>query len=412
MDKNRLNQAKLDKVLAVLNNELSASTVLSTEEESLLQEFIAIKANVKVYDGEIPDTETSLTELKRKLNFADEENEPSIKPVKLWPRVVAAASILLVLGAGLWFYNKGILSPKASMSLSKGNDIAPGRNIAMLTLGDGRVVKLSDAKTGVIINANDLSYTDGSSIQDNTVNHLSGSRKGDQSISLVTPRGGQYQVKLSDGTLVWLNAASKLIFPSKFTGSERKVQLSGEGYFEVAKSKTQPFIVVSNGQKVEVLGTHFNISAYGDELSVKTTLLEGSVKVLPSALPKSLPGSEELVEGQRRNDDKGGRILKPGQQSTITSSNQIAVAEVDVSQVIAWKAGEFVFTNESLESIMRKVARWYDVEVIYDSNAPRGVTLGGYVSRSRNISVILERMERTGKVIFKIDGKKVYVLPK
>jgi len=252
------------------------------------------------------------------------------------------------------------------------NDIAPGKNTATLTLASGKVINLDTNRTSVIVSDSVKTVT---------------------ALTAATPRGGTYQFTLPDGSKVWLNADSKLEFPSRFNGSERNISLSGEAYFEIAKDKAHPFIVRTKNQEVTVLGTHFNISSYADEALTTTTLAEGSVKV--SAF-----------------DSATGRqvaVLKPNQQAIQNPTGGMQVRQVDVSEALAWKNGEFVFDDEPLESIMRKVARWYDVDVVYEANAPKDVTLGGYVSRTRNISVVLEQMERTGKVKFKIAGRTVHV---
>jgi ferric-dicitrate binding protein FerR (iron transport regulator) len=242
-------------------------------------------------------------------------------------------------------------------------------------------------------------------------------------LTAATPRGGTYQITLPDGTKVWLNAASSLKFPASFGSLKtRSVELTGEGYFEVAKDKAHPFIVATAKQEVQVLGTHFNINAYNDEGSTKTTLLEGSVSVSSLPLYSSSRGkrSDERPLGHAtsrdlsyRRDDGGGRddvVLKPNQESVLTNNAQIRVTDVTAEDAVAWKNGDFVFRGEALESVMRKVARWYDVEVVYADDVPRDVVIGGYVSRSRNISVVLERMAKTGRIKFKIEGKKITVM--
>ncbi|WP_448634128.1 FecR family protein [Pedobacter panaciterrae] len=191
--------------------------------------------------------------------------------------------------------------------------------------------------------------------------------------------------------------------------AQRKIELSGEAYFEVAKNKTHPFIVVSNEQLVEVLGTHFNISNYTDEGSIKTTLLEGSLIVTSSRGKRSGEGSLGHATSRDLSYRRDDVILKPGQQSTFTHNKPIEVKQVDASDVIAWKDGKFAFRNESLESIMRKVARWYDVEIEYQNNQIGKEILGGSFTRSEQISTILTTLELASDVHFKIQGKKVII---
>ncbi|WP_316815150.1 FecR family protein [Pedobacter nyackensis] len=315
------------------------------------------------------------------------ESLPAGKPRKylLWPRFAAAASIVFAIGTGIWFYNARNSNRGTNLSLSQ-HDVAPGKNIATLTLANGKTITLSDAKTGVVIHADKLAYNDGSLVTPNS------SGQTGKDLVVNTPRGGQYQLILPDGTKVWLNAASSLKFPANFAGvNQRKVVLNGEAYFEVHKDRKQPFIVESVGQVVEVLGTHFNISANPDEGAIKTTLVEGSVKV---------------VQAQTNNI----AILKPNQQSTITGGiDKIKVDTVDPESALAWKNGYFMFDDEDLESILMKVAKWYDVEIVYEQK-PAGLSFIGTVSRSRNVSEVLHALERTGKIKFKIEDKKITVL--
>lgn len=301
----------------------------------------------------------------------------------LWPRIFTAAVVLLTLSVGVWFF-KLRKSATAGKLVQNRQDIGPGKNIAMLTLADGKAITLSEAKKGLIVNSNKLAYDDGSSVI------TSSFKAADMMVS--TPRGGQYQLVLPDGTKVWLNAASSLKFSGNLIAAgERRVILKGEAYFEVFKDKRRPFVVESMGQKVEVLGTHFNVSANPDESAIKTTLIEGCVQV-----------SQEGT--------KNAKILKPNQQSIITAGlAQIKVEDVDPESVLAWKNGYFMFDDEDLESIMQKVAKWYDVEIQYEQK-PVGLTFIGTVSRSRNVSEVLHALERTGKIRFKIEDRRILVL--
>lgn len=267
---------------------------------------------------------------------------PAKKPVsRLWLRVVAAASVILVT---LWFYRDKLPGPNPELVIAV-NHAAPGHNQATLTLANGKTIPLSEAKTGVVIGTDQLSYNDGSRV--NTPAEPKTGAAGLQ-LTATTPRGGTYQVTLPDGTLVWLNAASKLVFPSRFNNRERKVQLSGEAYFEVAKRGAhRPFIVVSKNQEVEVLGTHFNISSYPDDNNVKTTLLEGRVLVKNTL-----------------SDEQHNIVLTPGQQAVVGPGSGIKVTEADPELAIAWKNGLFYFKDADLKTILRTFSRWYDIEVI------------------------------------------------
>ncbi|NQX39013.1 FecR protein [Pedobacter steynii] len=293
------------------------------------------------------------------------------RTIRLWPRIAMVAAALALIFVGVYFF-KSVLQPEVKNIVAR-NDVSPGSNKATIRLADGKTISLSGSKSGVVVDRSKIAYNDGSLVQHSI---------GVQTIS--TPRGGTYQITLSDGTRVWLNAASSLTYVAGLNEKgERSVKLNGEAYFEVAKDKIHPFVVESRGQRVEVLGTHFNISSYEDESVVKTTLLEGSVKI---------------------ND----LILKPNEQSLL-SGNDLKVRQVDTENEIAWKNGEFIFKEDDLRATMRKIARWYDVEIIYDASAPAVLTPGGWVSRSKNISAVLKIMEATGKVHFKVEGRRITV---
>ncbi|MFN0257293.1 FecR family protein [Pedobacter ureilyticus] len=278
--------------------------------------------------------------------------------------------------------------------IAREKDIAPGQNKAYLTLSDGRRIDLTEASAGNVASETGLEVS--KSADGTLIYKASGTgtpTRGFNDIS--TPRGGQYTVVLPDGSKVWLNAGSSLRYPIAFGASGRSVTLMGEGYFEVAHIQTKegrmPFTVTvrrHNGEQelVKVLGTQFNINAYDDEPTIKTTLLKGSVRI-----------------------DAGGKsaLLKPGQQSKV-DNGRIELEPADTEMAIAWKNGDFVF-REDLHSAMRKVARWYDVEVVYEASAPEKLMLGGWMSRGTNISEVLDHIQSTGKVQFRLEGRRVTV---
>jgi len=300
--------------------------------------------------------------------------------VKLWPRLAAAASVLVLLSIGLLLYTSNKQAANHQQAVHK-SDINPGRNTATLTLANGKHVNLSDAKTGVVIDMSGLTYNDGTEIKELV--------KDEAFLMVATPRGGTYQVRLPDGTNVWLNALSTIKFPTTFSKlKQRRVELIGEAYFEVQKNVARPFIVTSAKQEVEVLGTHFNINSYADEHSIKTTLLEGSVKV--SALNSSVSS-----------------YLKPGMQSTFSSSGIKVQQLEDAEDAISWKSGYFTFNREDLDQLMRKVSRWYDVNVIYNDEAIKTIPFSGTITRFAQVSELLTMLELTGKVKFKIDGRNI-----
>ena len=299
--------------------------------------------------------------------------------VKLWPKIAVAASIIIAISTGLWFYVANQRNINIQSQIVQKN-ISPGRNTAILTLSDGKRINLSESKSAVVIDASKITYNDGTKIE---------AGKPSPELTITTPPGGTYEVHLSDGTKVWLNAASTFKFPSSFTESKyRKVEVIGEAYFEVAKDKAKPFIVSSAEQEVEVLGTHFNINSYADERSIKTTLLEGRVRV--SILNSSISG-----------------FLKPGMQSTLTKSG-IKIYQLEhPEEAVAWKKGSFTFRRENLDQIMRKISRWYNVNIIFNDQEIKSIPFSGTITRFANVSEVLKMLELTGKVQFKIEEKTI-----
>lgn len=307
---------------------------------------------------------------------------------------IAAAVAFVLISAALYFRSYFPVQRGSKTAVTKNEGINPGGNKAYLTLADGKKISLTDAENGTIQQQKGLKISktdDGTLVYE--VAKTEHQEKNVKTLynTIETPRGGQYQINLPDGTKVWLNAASLLKYPTQFSGSKRIVELEGEGYFEVAKNKNQKFIVKTASQEVEVLGTHFNINGYKDEATIKTTLLEGAVRI-------------SLARGKKV---EASTLLKPGQQSELFGKT-IDVKSVDTENVLAWKNGDFIFKGDDFNSIMRKIARWYDVEVVYKGDF-EDLKFGGYISRSKNISSVLSIMESTGKVHFKIEGKTITV---
>lgn len=322
------------------------------------------------------------------------EHKAPAKVNRLWYPAVAAACLVMVIGGGLFYYNQQISpEPKAAIVTNSINDVAPAQNTATLTLANGKKIILSDAPIGLIAEQTNVSIfktADGKLVYKAKFlkdNKQKTAINNPELNSITTARGQQYQVVLPDRSKIWLNAASTFTFPATFTTlNQRRVELVGEAYFEVAKDKNHPFIVRTDNQEVEVLGTHFNVNSYSDEAATRTTLLEGSVKV------------------SNHNEQK---ILRPGQESLLAKNN-LSVRKADTEEAIAWKNGDFIFNNEDFGSILRQVARWYNVEIV-DNGNHKNLHLSGTVSRSKNISVVLKALEVTGKVKFKIDGNRVIV---
>jgi transmembrane sensor len=316
-------------------------------------------------------------------------NQPA-RRVKLWPRMVAAAIIVLAIaGAGLYFLqpNRQNTQPVAK---EYANDIKPGGYHATLTLANGNTISLTTAVNGKLADQSGVSVSKTSEGQLAYEPVPGQAATADNAFNIVTtPVGGEYQVSLPDGSKVWLNAASSLKYPVHFNGNERKVELTGEAYFEIAHDAARPFRVVSAKQVVQVLGTHFNINAYEDEAAVVTTLLQGSVQVTP-ANGKSL-------------------VITPGQHA-VNKNSRLTAEPADVQNAIAWKSGKTQFANTDIKTIMRTLARWYDIEVDYQGAVPTE-QFWGSVSRSKNISQVLRVMELTGDVHFKIAGRRITVMP-
>lgn len=318
------------------------------------------------------------------------------KHFRLWPRIAVAASIVLVASIGFYFYNQKSINNDA---IAFGGDIAPGKNGATLTLANGRKIFINDALAGNIAEQSGVKISkskDGQIIYE-VSNNNSGKLEYN---TLSTTRGEQTQVRLPDGSLVFLNAMSSLKYPTSFKALEqRNVTLTGEGYFEIAKDKAHPFIVATDKQLVEVLGTHFNINSYSDEPSSRTTLLEGSVKL----------SSLSATGGISPQSGESNIILKPNQQATLTDG-AIKVKTVDAEDAVAWKNGQFIFEDETLENIMKSVERWYDVEITYQGSVDKQKKYWGAVSRYDKVSKVLENLQLTKNIHFKIEGRRIMVM--
>jgi ferric-dicitrate binding protein FerR (iron transport regulator) len=341
--------------------------------------------------------------LNKLLKELAEESTPA-KTTKLWPRIFTVAAAVAAIAFGVWFYNTSRY-PEAGNDLTLANyknNIAPGGNRATLT-SNGKSINLSDTKTGLAINAAQLTYNDGTKIDPSALGMTEGDSR---ALEVITPRGGTYFVILQDGTKVWLNADSKLEFLSDYRNKlQRIVKIEGEAYFEVAKNKRKPFMVQSAGQNITVLGTHFNISAYEGE-GIRTTLLEGSVSVRHlegSAATRDLLNSTNKRSLPAVRDDV---VLKPNQQSLLTPNAGITVTEADPNAT-AWVKGAFSFNNASLEVVMKQLARWYDVEVVYPNGIPNR-RFTGDLDRKLTAAEALDLLRFT-KVKFKIEGKKIIV---
>ncbi len=302
-----------------------------------------------------------------------------------------AASIMLIASIVLYFFLIENPDTGKLTAQHQGHEVYPGGNKAILTLADGSKISLTNAGNGALAKQAGIVITktkDGQLVYEISKNKAVSTVVSYNTIT--TPAGGQYQVNLPDGSSVWLNAQSSLTYPTTFNGNNRRVILTGEAYFEIVKHPDQPFIVSTNGggkaQEVTVLGTHFNINSYQNEGVTKTTLLKGSVKVA------------SLYDHIN---------LKPGQQSIL--GDNIKVMTVDTTQTVDWKNGSFYFNDENIQSIMRKLARWYDIDVVYKADLPN-IDFGGEISRTKKLSEVLKVLEITRTIHFAIEGRRVTVM--
>lgn len=306
--------------------------------------------------------------------------------------LAAVAAVFVIFFATMLyrFYIDGTPTVGNSFSSHVANDILPGGQGATLTLANGKHIRLADAQDGKLAEEYGVKIT--KSADGQLVYEFTDGMKGeDKENTLSTSNGETYQLKLPDGSRVWLNAGSSITYRTKLINQgKRMVKLSGEAYFEIAKDRSKPFVVKTKQQEVEVLGTHFNINAYADEPMTATTLLEGSIKV-------SAPGFT--------------KIIKPGYQSLV-SVNKAIVVSADIESILDWKNGDFIFNQMDFKTAMRKIARWYDVEIVYDVNISDDMITAGWISKDRPLSQVLKSIESAGMVRFKIEDKKIHVLNK
>lgn len=372
-------------------------------------------------------------------------------PVRRLPfaRIAAAAVILLlVTTAGwLWLARTSKTQLAATDQLIK-SDVAPGGNKALLTLANGATIVLDNEENGIVAregNANVVKLNNGQLKYEKAEGQPgAGSTNASPALAyntLSTPKGGEYRIVLPDGSKVWLNAASSITYPTTFNAKERKVQVTGEAYFEVAKlvtvndGKRVPFIVdilPSTGSvrggihpptgggrsargllgQVQVLGTHFNINAYDDEEAVKTTLLEGKVKIVKATTTTD----ETTAKSNTAQAEGASAVLSPGEQATIRGARSgrrynsgVQVKQVDVNDVMAWKNGMFHFEKADIQTVMRQLSRWYDVEVVYKKELDKSDPLFVEVSRHTNLSDVLKALNLAGGARFTIEDKKIIV---
>ena len=306
--------------------------------------------------------------------------------------IAFAATVILLLGVGTYIRMRREAKPDRTKAIAaKKHDVPPGHDGAILTLADGQKIVLDSMQNGSLATQGATRIT---KLNNGQLNYTSSNEKPTEILynTLTTPRARKATVILADGTQVWLNAASSIKYPTAFAGKERRVEIAGEAYFEIKKNAGMPFTVRRAGSDeiIQVLGTRFNVNAYDDEDAMKTTLLEGSVKVIRG---------------------KNSSILSPGQQAILGNRNDDGIRVVDdtnIDEVMAWKNGRFQFSNMDLKTIMRQLTRWYDVDVVFEGKVP-DIRVGGFIHKDVNLSTVMEFLGENG-VHYKIEGKKIIIL--
>jgi transmembrane sensor len=369
-----MNQTEAQELL----NKYNAGTA-TDEERAIVENWYTNSA----YPAAAPDQENIIAAKDR--IWAAIDVQPH-RTVRLWPRIAVAACILLFLSVGAYFYFKPNIPQQV---IAKQQDILPGHNQATLTLANGQKIILTKGLMGKLAQqgqtaiqangTNGITYTAVNTVPNTAITYN----------TLATAKGEQspYPLILADGTKVWLNAESSITFPTAFTGNERLVKVKGEAYFEVAHNARQPFRVSLKNQTIEDIGTQFNVNAYDDEPMMKTTLVEGRIKIIS--------GTEMA-------------LLKPGQQaSTVTGSNIINVENADVDEAVAWKNGLFSFKQADIKTVMRQISRWYDLDVEYQGVIP-DKRLTGEVYRSASGNEALQIL-KYANIPFRVEGKRIVI---
>ncbi|HEY0055585.1 MAG TPA: FecR domain-containing protein [Pedobacter sp.] len=381
-----------DKPLSPDETQVLLRYLSENREQPALKEFIDKAITEELFDdlGDKTVGDRIYQNVLDKANLIESTSNTQPAAYSFW-RV--AASVIFILGiswGGYKYYQAGQslgeTTTKSTPVKNLADDALPGTDRAYLKLDNGESILLTPSGTQtlalqggtrVLKQSGQLSY------------NVSTSAKSKQATfnTLTIPRGGKFQLILPDGSKVWMNSASSLRFPTAFNGRDRRVVLSGEAYFEVAKSKTLPFIVETNGMEVKVLGTHFNVAAYHDDEIIKTTLLEGSVQV-------------------GKNSQKV--LLSPGKESTlIKASGTMKVADANLAEALAWKNELFVFKNADIKLVMRQLSRWYDMDVVFKDDV--NTQLNGMISRNTNLSGVIKILQLSGGAHFKINGNLITV---
>jgi len=358
-----------------------------SDQKDLLKNHIETALHQQAEDNADLQEDINAIYSQLQAHILNEQNH-SKKPIYF--KLAIAASVILCLSFGAYFHIQ-IRQAQQQIAQTPSRDLLPGTDRAILTIANGKKIDISGAGEGRIAVQGGVAVS--KTTNGSIVYQYAGQTNGtDIPVynTMTTPRGGQYPLTLSDGTKVWLDAASSITFPTVFIGNERLVEITGQVYFEVAHNSAKPFKVTANEQTVEVLGTHFNINAYTDEPGMKTTLLEGSVKITKN--------------GQ-------SAMLAPGQQAIVPFDKvgPIETKTADTNEAIAWHMGLFKFNNANIQTVMRQLARWYDVDISYEGDIPDR-RFSGEIYRNVNASKIADILSYK-QIHFRIDGKKITVLP-
>jgi hypothetical protein len=368
---------------------------ICTDEEKLLVEHWYENINASGFDLDEQLVEHDLASVWARLqtDIADKPLENSKYTISYILRIAAVIFLCAFLCGGAYYflsYNNKPLKERNEIANKPMDDVAPGGNKATLKLANGSVIVLDKAGNGVLAEESGLKITkteDGKVVYSQTKSNANGNSEVGKNV-ITTPRSGQYQVTLPDGTKAFLNAESSITYHVLFAGKERRVDISGEVYFEVAKDKKKPFRVFVDNMKVEVLGTHFNVSAYKEDKDISTTLFEGSL---------------DVIKGADRTRLVPGRLAKWNKKK-----ENLENLPADLDEAIAWKNGDFVFNKENIQLIMLKLSRWYDVTVVYKGDMS-GLNFSAKISRKSTISEVLELFQLTGSMTYNIKGREVVI---
>lgn len=358
--------------------------LIDRKNDEILLGMIDIDWHTKKRSDAVPETQKQLEIYDYVISNSNRHKQ--LRKYPMWSKItIAAASVILILGAAIFYLHKDANSG----NMTYRDDVQPGKKGATLTLANGKKIRLAQAGSGEIAKQEDVSIV---KTADGQLVYQVGSQRNISNESsnniLSTSTGELYSLILPDQTRIWMNSSSSISYsPTLYVKGKRVVKLTGEAYFEIYEDKAHPFIVETQDQKVEVLGTHFNINSYLDEKVITTTLLEGAIKI------------------SNANQTK---LLKPGEQS-LNNGADLKVTKADLEKAIDWKNGDFFLNHVNFKTATRKIARWYDVQFIFESSVPDDIESGGWISMDKKLSEVLRLIESSGQVHFRVEGKKVYV---